>query len=212
MQTIEKTIYKFDELDDSAKDKARDWYRSSVFTESHEWEFCFDDAVTCAAILGIEIDTRTWTNPSGFSGSEPKIYFSGFCSQGDGASFVGNYRYMKGAAKAIRQHAPDDKTLHTIADTLQAIQKRNFYRLRASITQSGPYYHAYTMRIETEDCENEYRDLRGDDQAIDACMRDFADWIYSQLENEYDYQSSDEAIDEAITANEYEFNEDGSCY
>ena len=31
----------------------------------------------------------------------------------------------------------------------------------------------------------------------------------SQFENEYEYQNSDEAVDESIRANEYEFYENG---
>ena len=40
-------------------------------------------------------------------------------------------------------------------------------------------------------------------------MRDFAQWIYDGLEAEYEYRQSDEVIDEAMIANEYEFTEDG---
>jgi hypothetical protein len=40
-------------------------------------------------------------------------------------------------------------------------------------------------------------------------MRDFADWIYRQLESEYDYANSDESVDENILCNEYEFDENG---
>lgn len=40
-------------------------------------------------------------------------------------------------------------------------------------------------------------------------MRDFADWIYERLSDEYDYQTSDSAVEETIRANEYEFDEDG---
>ena len=47
------------------------------------------------------------------------------------------------------------------------------------------------------------------EDALLAIMRDFADWIYSSLEAEYDYQMSDEAVDEAIIGNEYKFDEDG---
>jgi hypothetical protein len=48
------------------------------------------------------------------------------------------------------------------------------------------------------------------EQMIDQCMRDFADWIYKQLEAEHNYQMSDEQIDESIKCNEVEFSEDGS--
>ena len=46
-------------------------------------------------------------------------------------------------------------------------------------------------------------------EPVEDLMRDFADWIYHQLREAYDYQMSDEACKEAIEANEYTFDEDG---
>jgi len=40
-------------------------------------------------------------------------------------------------------------------------------------------------------------------------LRDLARWLYRQLEREYDYQTSDDEVDEAIRANDYTFTEDG---
>jgi hypothetical protein len=40
-------------------------------------------------------------------------------------------------------------------------------------------------------------------------LRDLARWLYRQLERDYEYQSSDERIDEAIAANAYTFTETG---
>ena len=40
-------------------------------------------------------------------------------------------------------------------------------------------------------------------------LRDLARWLYRQLEREYEYLSSDEAVDETITANQYTFTETG---
>ena len=39
-----------------------------------------------------------------------------------------------------------------------------------------------------------------------------ARWLYRQLEAEYDYLTSDEAIDDSIIANEYTFTENGRRY
>ena len=50
------------------------------------------------------------------------------------------------------------------------------------------------------------------DDAEDVVMetlRDLARWLYRQLEREYDALTSDEAVDEAITANAYTFTEAG---
>lgn len=203
MRTIETKIYQFDELEDRAKERARDWYRQFIFTESNHWEFVFDDAARVADILGIDLRQRPVKLMNGSTRYDPCIYFSGFWSQGDGACFEGTYRYAKGAAKKIREYAPQDERLHRIADELQAVQRRNFYRLIASMSHHGH------MSVEVEDSEDRYRDIGSAEEDIRDLMRSFADWIYRQLEKEYEYQTSDEAVDEAITANEYEFTEDG---
>jgi len=41
-------------------------------------------------------------------------------------------------------------------------------------------------------------------------LRDFMNWIYRALENEHDYQNSDDVIIETIEANEYEFDREGN--
>ena len=202
MRVIEKEIFKYEELDDRAKDKAKDWYRQFVFNDSCDWEFVFEDAVQAADILGINIDHRRGSR-------EPAIYFSGFWSQGDGACFEGSYRYAKGATKKIREYAPQDTELHRIADELQSIQRRNFYKLCARMTHSGRYSHSGCMDASVWHYDDQYRDIGDAEDDIAQLMRDFADWIYDQLEKEYEYQCSDNVVEESIIANEYEFDEDG---
>jgi hypothetical protein len=40
-------------------------------------------------------------------------------------------------------------------------------------------------------------------------MRDFANWIYAGLEADYNWRTSDESAEEALTGHDYEFDEDG---
>jgi hypothetical protein len=79
---------------------------------------------------------------TGGTRSKPCIWFSGFWSQGEGACFEGYWSHAKGAVARIRDYAPQDATLHSIADRLKAIQRRNFYQLAAEISRRGHYYHA----------------------------------------------------------------------
>ena len=44
---------------------------------------------------------------------------------------------------------------------------------------------------------------------IEDALRDFARWIYRQLDAENDYRNSDEYVDDCIVANDYEFYEGG---
>lgn len=210
MRVVETNVFQYDELDDRAKERAREWYSRHVFEDSCDWEFVYEDAVRVAEILGIEISTSPVRLMSGKSRQKTDIYFTGFWSQGDGACFEGTYRYAKGATKKIRQYAPQDKELHRIADELQAVQRKHFYHLIASMNHTGHYCHSGCMSVEVEHNEDRYRDIGDAEEEITQLMCDFADWIYERLSDEYDYQTSDEAVEEAIRANEYEFDEEGA--
>jgi hypothetical protein len=203
-ETIVRNLYKFDELSDKAKEKARDRYRESGIHDEW-WDSVYEDAEEIAKLLGIEIRQLPIKTLGGKIRYEPAIYFRGFSSQGNGACFEGTYRYRKGSVAAIKDYAPQDETLHRIAKTLQEEQKKSWYRLSAKITHRGNYCHSYSMDIEVD--SDHPRDF--DAEPIRKCMRDFADWIYERLEEEYDYLNSDEAVDESITANDYEFTKSG---
>jgi len=148
-------------------------------------EFVFDDAKAIAKIIGIEIDD---------------IRYSGFWSQGDGASFTGYYGYAKGAAAAIREYAPRDTELHAIADKLAHVQRKHFYALQAAIAQFGRYVHEMSMSVDVDRGDGKefatgdyvsgrYQPSDAEDSITEA-MRDFARWIYRTLEKEYEYQSA----------------------
>ena len=203
------TIYKFSELEPAAKEAARNWAREG-FNHDRWWDAVFDDFMTIGEMLGVTFDERQVRLMNGKYRGEPKIWFSGFSSQGDGASFEGRYSYAKGAAKAIRAYT-DDAELHQIVDTLQEVQRRNMYQLNATVSQSGHYSHAYTMSVDVERDSSNYQQPTADaEETILGTMRDLANWLYRHLNAEYDYLTGDEAIDEMLEANDYDFNADGS--
>jgi len=205
---ITKTVYKFKELSEEAKEVAREWWRECENADS-DTSCTYDDACRMADLLGIEIDDRHWTNSSGFKGKTQTIYYSGFSSQGDGACFEGSYRYKKGAVKAITaETGGTDKELIRIAGELQKIQAKNFYQLTARMKHSGHYYHSGCMSVDVERYDEKEMTSDAEDE-ITQLMRDFADWIYDQLEADYEYRMSDENVDESITINDYEFYENG---
>lgn len=209
MRDVTTTLYKFSELkSDKAKAKARDWYRQFVFSDSSDWENVYEDADAMAKLIGIELDQRPYKTVGGGTRTEPAIYFSGFSSQGDGACFEGMYRYKKGAVKAVKDET-DDAELIRIAQGLQDVQRRYFYKLRAECRHRGHYSHSGCMDVEVGHADDLSRDLSGAEADIRQLMRDFADWIYKQLEAEHDYLMSDEQVDDSLTANGYEFIEDG---
>ena len=207
MRDITTTVYKFAELSDSAKQKAIE--NNRYWNTEDDWFDCtIEDFKTIGGILGIDFDTYPVKLMNGGVRQNSKIWFSGFSSQGDGASFEGRWQYAKGMAKKIREYAPEDKELHKIADCLANIQRKWFYGINTKISKSGRYCHEYSMQFEhyhNSDCEIS----ESVTDEIDELMRDLARWLHSSLQKNYDYLTSDEAIRESIEAHEMEFNEDG---
>ena len=204
MRNVYKTVYLFNELSDEAKKNAREWYRHGCL--NYEWWDCvYDDAKTIASLFGLSID---------------EIRFSGFWSQGDGASFTGSYNYKKGGLKAVMSYAPNDEWLHAIVKKLQDLQRKHFYRLGASIRQSGLYVHEKSMSIDmTYKGDGFWRadgisadNWQDAEKELTEIMRDYARLIYRMLEREYEFITSDENIDESLIVNEYEFTENGKIY
>ena len=200
----QETVYKFDELDERAKERARDWYRQGAF--DYEWWDCtFDDAKQCLKLAGFDVDN---------------IYFSGFSSQGDGACFGGSWR-ASGAkpVKAMKAHAPQDKDLHEIAAAARTVAKA-CPDASMSVKHRGHYYHEmcteFSVYLGEDDVERTAAewDAKGKadaerEEAIIEFSRDAMRWIYRQLEREHDYMNADEQVDESIRCNEYEFDADG---
>lgn len=205
-RVIERTVYRFHELSDKAKARARDHYRAQGVRDQW-WDFVYEDAVRVANILGISITEK--------SGPSPAIYFSGFSSQGDGACFQGGYTPKPGneTTEGIRSECPQDEELHRIADALALLQVsarvQHGQRIEANITTSGSYCHSGTMNVDATYTEGDSPDPEIAEE-LQQLIRDFADWIYARLEDEYDWLNSNEHIDEALLDGDNEFEESGA--
>ena len=201
MKTVIKhyEVFKFDELSDEAKEAALDKMREWNGQDSSWSECTIEDAKEIGKIIGIDIDN---------------IYWSGFCSQGDGACFEGSYEYRKGSVKELKAYAPKDEELHRIALDLSKVQRRFFYQLSATVKHSGHYYHEMCTEISVYNDDACGNSFFGDDtyEGISELLRDFMRWIYKTLESEWDYQNSEKVLIEMIECNEYLFNFDGSVF
>jgi hypothetical protein len=180
-----------------------------LINTSHDWwDSVYADFENICKIIGVYVEN-----------DEPS--FTGFWSQGDGASFTGEYRalafdlkaradhrYYELAPSEIREHAPQDEELHRIADELCMLSRIYFpIHIRITRFRRSSYVHEQTM-----DCYVEPMEADPDDWAEEVhahvqeqgtlLMRDLARWLYRTLEKEYDYLTSDEAVWEAIQANE----------
>lgn len=212
----------FKQLSERAKKRARDDCREHGL--DHDWwDQVYADADTIAALLGINILTR----PESRGRSDLAIYFSGFWSQGDGACFDGNWsRPTNDIVADIAAFAPEDERLHKIAAAFADLAKRaKGHAITVGTRHNGRYCHSRATAIELDigrpdeyGAWNEFQRITydavlrndiGDQFAIDVteALRAFMDWIYHQLEQEYEYLTSDEYIDELLA--DYQFDEDG---
>lgn len=207
-QVMETLVYTMDELTEEARERARNWYREGL---DHDWyEPVLDDFCEICSILGVRLKATARALYGGGSRSHPNVWFRGFWSQGDGACYEGSYAYVSQAPRRIRAYAPQDAELHRIADDLFAVQRRNFYQLRASISHSGRYCHSFAMSIAVERDSPTLQDMTADaEDRTAAALRDLAEWLYRGLEREYEYQMSDAVVDEVIAVNGYTFTRNG---
>ena len=178
------------------------------------WDAVYEDFYEICKILGIELDKR-----------EP--CFSGFWSQGDGASWAGVYRaqglgyaglaplytYDQAPAK-MREHFGDEE-LHRIADEL-CLLARIYGPVYARVGRSSYHYvHEMTMQIDNWEFYDEEREEDVPEEIAEhvegtllELFRDLAHWLYQSLEREHDYLTSEEAVIETLEANEIEEDED----
>lgn len=135
-----------------------------------------------------------------------KIQFRGFWSQGDGASFTAEYVDL---GKFIREHYEGHEAARLLriteaSDATAKVTRHSFHYAHPNTV--GANLDAYDGRGYTR-IEKRLRDL---EDHLTEMVRDLSYKIYRDLEEEYEYLTSEEALLEFAEANEYEFLADGS--
>jgi hypothetical protein len=197
---IVTTVYTYGELSGEAQASARNWWTEIVENDDYAPPV-IEDALEVAKCLGIEIRDKRGV---------PDIYWSGFSSQGDGASFKGMFRSAEGVLTSLLGYAPQDEVLHGIAADLdQAYSLAGEFR--CDVTTSGNYCHSYSMDYEF-DLDYDRSGTNEADKLVRQALRHFADWIYQQLMDAYFYAISDENVAEILESNEYTFTAKGKRF
>lgn len=203
-RTIRTKVYKFDELSETAKEKAINWARNENLNTDYDWwEFVYDDFSELCKTIGIEVDLN-------------KTYFNGFYHQGSGSAFTASI-YVKDCLIAIKEekwkeYAPlEDFKFDPITFNMlrlchlcqcDIVPTNRESSVKIDFT-SDIYYDSYpNMGAVMEQLESFFEDM----------ARTLNHWLYKSLEKEYEYQTSDEALIETIEANEYEFTADGNRF
>lgn len=179
--SIEINVAKFVELNPEQKKKVLDNYRDF----HHDNDLNIDEYKNDLEILGFE---------------NVSVNYTGFWSQGDGASFTGTFKPVSKKEqlerfKKFKENNGIEKYV-SLAERLNEISfneddKENGIEL---VRIDSRYYHYNSVAIETEN-----KDF------IELC-KDYMREIYKSLNDSYDYYQSDECISESLISNDYEFN------
>jgi hypothetical protein len=199
----EKTEFTFQELNPAAQQRAIEQYAESLWGDWYEHVYA---------------DWETRLKNEGFH--EPRIEFSGFWSQGDGASFKAWF-YFTGA-EAEKWLKPEDRDL--------LIAKRVEWKmdghdpgdliLDGGIQRSGRYSHHMTMEVagirpmfyhENRPVVDFAEGFAG--YVFDSILehaRGLAQEIYQDLEKEYEYLTGEEHVAEMSNANDWQYSKKGN--
>ena len=132
---------------------------------------------------------------AGVSATADDISFSGFHSQGDGASFTGNFYLNEVDGDRLKELLPEHHH-HYIANPLVELAKEH-PKIQGKIGRNGlRYSHSNTMTIadyssEESYCDEQTEKFEGDEERLLQIFRNLADYLYSQLRDEYEYQLAD---------------------
>lgn len=196
METRTYNVYKFDELSEESKQKAIEKNRD-FYTDFNDWhEFVIDDWKTRLEAIGF---------------NEPVIRFSGFWSQGDGASFTCKSIDLEKLLSAVAQ-CNNSHAVRTLE--LCMILAENDLMQAGIADLHSNYAHERTVRLVVEQLTYsshiKWERLAEDIQAgLDDYRVTLCSMIYKDLKEEYYYSTSDETIAEGLIANDYDFTEDG---
>lgn len=154
MRTIEKTIYTFDELDECAKSRAREWYRSGL--EYPWWDEVKSSLESFCDEFGIKVEDYSIGGRGSFIRTDA-----------DNSNFRG------------RKLSQFDREAMPTGFCFDAGIRHNF----------------------AEEWQKTGDALESFKSALESFLR--------EVENDIEYQYSDEAVEESIEANGYEFDEGG---
>jgi len=207
MKTIKLELYDFEELGAEAKEKAIIGHRDYNLVPLW-WDFVYDDFVALCGYFGVNVDKNS-------------ISFDGFYSQGDGSGFNADVDIvaLKNAVEnqSWREYAPNERfnfSPHGIDRRVMGLIEKGGIQLQPRIINSnrgnyvvadmggyparGPRFHDYI-----------YGEIDALEEWLKTVATELNGFLYQSLEKEYDHLTSDQAVSEALIANEITFTIDG---
>jgi hypothetical protein len=220
METIEETkTYDYQELEEDAKQKVREWWYEHGLWDRW-YEDTYEDFKRDGYDLGFVID---------------KFSFTGFYSQGDGACWEGkvdvaqwlkthtNDSIARDAWCALIQeefcnkhfniytknnHYSHSNTMTCVGwDWCDENGEEDYLYLKLPSIFQGMHYKDVRNLITSSDYI--YKDPNDIEQAAFESAKEYADKLYKQLREEYEYLTSEESLIQSCEANDWRFDEEG---
>lgn len=199
------TIEEWKEKDKEVYDRILEKY-SHTNVEHDWWEFTVESFKEELEALGF---------------ANTDVNFSGFWSQGDGASFTGDWDSEK--MLTVKELKEKGLVLSDWAKELKRVLKGNLKDIKAkyatfSIKRTSHHYaHENTVSIfDAEYWNSRKKEQYGippeqEDDILEGCRTAMSE-MYRILEKEYDYLTSDEEVEETLSINEYKFDREGKIW
>jgi hypothetical protein len=191
--------YSWDELLDQAKRKAIDNNRDINIDNTYWHDDVINDATEDLFNDGVE---------------DVEILYTGFHSQGDGASFTGRVRDPKKWLKAIGMENIPEEVADLVYARIDRRTSRYYHELTVDlhfefetddpVVTCYPFGPEIPMEYDLDEIQREIEE-KGDKWIKSTCRK-----IYSDLEKEYESLTSDDAVEDSLIANDYEYDEDGN--
>ncbi len=208
MKQVTIKLYQFSELKEDAKDTALD-KMTDINTDHGWWDFVYDDFKTIAEYVGVTVDLK-------------KTYFSGFYHQGQGSAYTAsvNIKKLLQGVKGVawKEYAPkaeldfpviniDRRVLDLIQwdiiDTWAKVEPAN---RETSVNVSIDLNFSYNWCRNYNCIEEQLSRLEED---VTEVCEELNHFLFTALQKEYEYLTSDTAVTETIEANGYSFTTDG---
>ena len=217
MKTIEIKLYKFEELSEEAKQTAISEYRGKGIDTQYMYDEAYESVKAFNELFGLREGNRSWLDFDTTNIDVPVYEMEGLRLR---TWLMNNVWSEIFTPKWIA-------SIETASSTAMVKHNRVKPKLLSNGVVYNPYYSGYQL-----ECSCPFTGLCYDMDLLDPVLNfiaykspecfnrmDFDDLLTecfstlkNTLESEVEYANSDEAIEEAIEANDYDFTEYGKTY
>jgi hypothetical protein len=195
MRQATVNVYTYDELNDIAKQKVLDEYLNFIIADL-DLDHVKEDFKTICAYMGVTLKEDKRGHLCIYTGN---LDYRTACD----STFEGSYECNLNAQALIEAYAPEDKTLSDIAKNLDELQSQFGYKIIGKVRLDG-----VTAELSDSDLQ-----LCGSAvYRFTNQMKLLKRWLHEAFSNAYEDATSTESMIRDITANGYEFYDNGSLF